>query len=838
MCRLSLALLLGFMLIGCQATPDRQAGAPLRILLAGRPVTALTHGIFLPDDPTLTERTAAQELQTHLELVLGDALPILPESRREDRAGFFIGRSTLYPLDPATRQALGTEGILIRTIDDSVLLAGNERGVLYAVSVFLEDAIGIRWLTAKDTLLPTRGPIEIGDFKRQHVPKIAYRGMLYWNLWDGAFAMRSRINGATHLLTDAQGGRMPYGTWVHTFSQFVPSDTYFDEHPEYYALIGDQRRPPQLCLTNPDVLRTLTAEVDRRLRDNPDVRYISVSQDDNSAYCRCEPCTALAQKEDSQAGPLLHFVNAVADAIADDHPEVAVSTLAYVYTRKPPRHVRPRPNVVIRFCTYEACFSHPLADCPRNAELCKDFEGWRRIAPRLHVWDYTISYSHSIAPFPNLYVLKRNIQYFAEHGVESLFEQADQFSHGGEMEPLRTYIVTHTLWDPARDTDELIDEFLAGYYGPAAPHMRAYVDLVHEHFHHGRGYHATISGMDPVEYMPGDFVPRALALFDKAIRSAGDDETLVQRLRLQRLAVLYLVLRGSSAYAMQGDELVDTFAPKDGWLAEFRDVVAKEGIGHISEGNRIEPFLDAQVSPPMRMKVLRLRNDTVEVAVVPEAGGRVLSIRDRRTGIEVLRQFTADGRTRLMGSGIEAYSEQKYLSPGWREAYAVTSRADRRITLVADLSNGLRLHRSIAIAEHDPRVTIESRLENVSDTPRVALLRTHPAFAVRDMTQAQLLRRIDGTWRSQPLPAPEAAKAPDGWVWLSAEDVPEAAWGLADRATGQTVISRVLAGDVDGFYCHVSWQDQWASLELFSPKRTLQPGETIELTCEYELRSP
>ena len=46
----------------------------------------------------------------------------------------------------------------------------------------------------------------------------------------------------------------------------------------------------------------------------PDVRIVSVSQNDNQRYCRCEKCMALAEQEGGQIGPLLHFVNAVANA--------------------------------------------------------------------------------------------------------------------------------------------------------------------------------------------------------------------------------------------------------------------------------------------------------------------------------------------------------------------------------------------------------------------------------------------------------------------------------------------------------------------------------------------
>ena len=50
-------------------------------------------------------------------------------------------------------------------------------------------------------------------------------------------------------------------------------------------------------------------------------------------YCRSPEEMKIIHEEGSPMGPLLRAVNAVADAIAEDFPRVAVDTLAYQYTR-------------------------------------------------------------------------------------------------------------------------------------------------------------------------------------------------------------------------------------------------------------------------------------------------------------------------------------------------------------------------------------------------------------------------------------------------------------------------------------------------------------------------
>jgi len=79
-----------------------------------------------------------------------------------------------------------------------------------------------------------------------------------------------------------------------------------------------------------------------RLRKASDPTIISVSQNDNSRNCQCENCRAVEKKEGSPAGLLIHFVNRVAEDIEKEFPDVLVETLAYQYTRKPPRFARRR----------------------------------------------------------------------------------------------------------------------------------------------------------------------------------------------------------------------------------------------------------------------------------------------------------------------------------------------------------------------------------------------------------------------------------------------------------------------------------------------------------------
>jgi hypothetical protein len=214
------------------------------------------------------------------------------------------------------------------------------------------------------------------------------------------------------------------------------------------------------------------------LRQNPAATIASVSQNDWHGNCQCAACVAVDQAEGGPAGLMLRFVNAVAADIEPEFPDVAISTLAYQYTRKSPRITRPRPNVIVRLCSIECSFSVPLVH-ERNKAFRDDIIGWSKICNRLYIWDYTTNFSHHIMPHPNLRVLGPNAKFFANHHVKGIFEQGAYTTHGAEMAELRAWVLAKLLWNPDLNAQTLINEFLAGYYGPAAPHIKAYLDVTH-----------------------------------------------------------------------------------------------------------------------------------------------------------------------------------------------------------------------------------------------------------------------------------------------------------------------------------------------------------------------
>ncbi|MBM4017829.1 MAG: DUF4838 domain-containing protein [Planctomycetes bacterium] len=587
--------------VGKPAVTIEGAG-PRTLVIGGRTVDPATHAIVIPDAPTPQEKFAAEDLAAHVEKMTGKRLAVISEGALKKETPIVVGRCTalLKRLGADVDfDALGLEGVAIEARGPALVLAGGKRGVLYAVYTFLEDYCGCRWFTpgrtiapkggayhskefdvrdpagADCTVVPTRGTVQVGALRVRYVPPLELRSTDYPCSRDADWAVRNRINGTQTRLDEQRGGKVAYSHFVHTFNSILDPAKEFAAHPEYFSEVKGKRigDRTQLCLTNPDVLRIAKETVRRWIKEAPQATIFSVSQNDWGNYCTCASCKALAEAEGSQAGPLIHFINAIADDIARDFPDKIIDTLAYQWSRKPPRSVRPRPNVCVRLCSIECCFAHPLDGCEVNRSFVDDIRGWNRLCDRLYIWDYVIDYHHSIMPFPNLRVLAPNIRFFAANGVRGIYEEACYFTKGSEWAELRTWILAKTLWDPAYDTDRAIDEFLAAYYGPAAGPLRRCIDLVHRQVAEHKDWHATIWAKPDAPFLGADVIAEAARLFDQAEAAVAGDAVLAHRVAVARLPIIYVQIMQSKP----GD------AGTAALLDRFEQVARKEGVTMVRE---------------------------------------------------------------------------------------------------------------------------------------------------------------------------------------------------------------------------------------------------------------
>jgi hypothetical protein len=500
--------------------------------------------VFLPVWTVETEGTgflAAAELARFLSEITGTNYPLVTGG---------AAPANSITVAPSSDSSLGKEGFAIRAAAGNIRIEGGlPRGVLYGVYGFLER-LGCRWWSSTASQIPRRGRLTVPFIDVRETPKLEYRDINSVDATNARYAVRNRFNGHCSRLTPELGGKITYYPFVHTFNTLIPPEKYFDRHPEYFSLVDGKRirERTQLCLTNPDVKRLAVEAVEKWIDEHPEATIFSISQNDWYNPCDCDECKKLAEAEGARSGPLIHFVNHIAEAIEKKHPQLVIDTLAYQYTRPAPKHVRPRQNVCVRLCSIECCFNHPLRTCTVVCSMAnlehgesfqKDLADWAKVCDRLYVWDYVVNFHHYVMPFPNFHVFADNIRFFIENNVKGVFEEAATSIYGGtEFAELRAFVLGKLLWDPYQDTDKLVEEFITGYYRMAADPVREYFHLIHNEAAKNPDVHFGIYDQPRIPYLTGEVVKKGFELFDRALTLADDDE-IYRRVRVASMPLRY-----------------------------------------------------------------------------------------------------------------------------------------------------------------------------------------------------------------------------------------------------------------------------------------------------------
>ncbi|MBP6964546.1 MAG: DUF4838 domain-containing protein [Armatimonadetes bacterium] len=548
--------------------PKGKPGPELTLASGGK--TAYT--IVLPSSPTSQEEKAATELRKWLGEMTGAEFPIAVEVDGYKPSGraISIGRTSLLEKSGIPPSDLGNEGYEIAVRGRTLfLLGGKTRGPINAVLALLEEDLGCRWYDRQSAAaadyasVPKTPDLRFRPVPRRFAPVLEIRDPFYWDAFDGAWSLMNRTNSPWAAVPEEFGGYIDYAMFVHTYEALVPQAKYFKDHPEYYSELNGERKPVQLCLTNPDVLRIVVEGVKAKLREMPHSEIISVSPNDTTGYCECAQCRAIDDAEGSKSGTLIKFCNEVADAIRGEFSGVKVSTLAYLGTFMPPKTIKPRDNVAIQLCTDSHAWSRPFLLVTETEKFQAAMKAWAALGATTHIWDYTTNFSHYSLPMPNMQVVTPDIRWYIEHNAKGVMLQGSYQSPGSDNGILRSWVWAKQLWDPSLDTRALMRDFVFGYYGAAAGPIWEYNDLLWDIWedYHGRPHTDDNPLMASIRYTPDigflstGFREKSLALFEAAEKLARTPET-ARRVRLAKLPVIYTELCRGLGFNTDGGELV------------------------------------------------------------------------------------------------------------------------------------------------------------------------------------------------------------------------------------------------------------------------------------------
>ena len=223
---------------------------------------------------------AAAELLEHLNLISG-AQPEVRELKSDEAipGGTAILLGELARID-GLPESRSREGYRILRDGARLLIAGQTPEATYFATCHFLETLGVRWFFDNElgTVIPKMKTIAVDELDIAEAPDFIHRQVSGANWHKKTWKRRNRLGG------------IPMAT-SHGWGQ-VSAKEHFDNHPEYFALRGGERKKGGwLCTSNPEMRKLFATTLGDQVR-GAGPTSVSLSPPDGTGFCECEACTA------------------------------------------------------------------------------------------------------------------------------------------------------------------------------------------------------------------------------------------------------------------------------------------------------------------------------------------------------------------------------------------------------------------------------------------------------------------------------------------------------------------------------------------------------------------
>ena len=422
------------------------------------------------------ERQAAADLARCLKLMTKVEVPLVAEG--QEKAGvprILVGPCPLPRAVMSSVKARDYGGYIIKQVRADLVLRGpNEYGSANAVYGLLEDTLGCHWFMPSELFeyVPQRAEVVLPSLDVAVNPGFRFR---YFSGVEegGPWEYRNRLDQPGN--PDA-----PFLAQGHILYALYPPSQYGKDHPEYYALLGGQRRVPandsdqaaNPCTSNLEVIQIAIEKTNKFFDDRPQASTHSLCINDTNTWCECPACKALDvplsrwRDREIYSDRYYTYANAVARGVRAKHPNQYLGVFAYFGVEPPPVKIAHlEPNIYVGIT--QDCSQHYDA---KYRQTDYDFiTQWQKKAA--HVGKYDYFGLGAVVPRYYPHLIAQDIKHSKAVGLEGYHSEA--YPLWSEFGP-HVYLAARMLYNPALDPDKLLKELFTDLYGPAASEMAAF----------------------------------------------------------------------------------------------------------------------------------------------------------------------------------------------------------------------------------------------------------------------------------------------------------------------------------------------------------------------------
>ena len=371
------------------------------------------------------------------------------------------------------------------------LIRGGEEGLRIGLYAWAQ-AQGVRWFSpAESPVVPSR-PEEIADlFWGLHVPSFPYRGLhvcgskdhfdpvvAHWMSFNGMNRRLDTLDEAWRNRDEIAKYGLKSDTCVHSFDTLIPAKRYFKEHPEYFALVGGERKNVnvQRCLSNLGFRKSFADELAGWMEKLPNAAVYGVCPNDGYGWCECEACKAMDTAADRKAGTVNGRMASFVRELCDRFSGRTIGNYSYSNFRDFYRLYDKTPENLMLSTTISHCQGHPLnaAGCPTNVKVYTRLKELADSKANFYVYDY-YTYLWDGLPAPMWKTVEADMKELHRLGCRGFLSEVSPHGHDSwDGFAPALYVAARMLYDATQTADALVEDWCRVRYGAAAKEMIAY----------------------------------------------------------------------------------------------------------------------------------------------------------------------------------------------------------------------------------------------------------------------------------------------------------------------------------------------------------------------------
>lgn len=453
---------------------------------------------------------AAEELKHWVKEISGAELPIVNQPGKAVNHIILAVNPENFTEDLSKLK--DNDGYAIRQQGNAVyIIASCPKGVLNGVYKWLYKNTDIIWARPNPefgTVFSNNPDLVFKDNNYIDIPAFVLRGwqMIGPNNHIPSNKWQYRNGSNWSVPTDYAKEREKYGQIFeygggHNLNGiYITEKKYYAEHPEFFPLKNGKRIRPsafkhkaQLCFSNPEMIQAFIAELDARVKANPNYEIYRIMIEDNWLICECPECLepieiagkTIDHKDKSfRSTQFFQFLNQVARHMRQHYPGKRILTFAYFFTEFPP-YCQIEPNISISFCPIHKDSKFNL-ESPKNTATMAKFQGWLKVTNQL-TWR---EYYGLVPPFPRPtdVIALADWKYISQFGINRTYSEMYTDAASNRMDGVKSWdanamyfwVMANGSWNPTQNVMELRQEFLKRVFGDGAADVSEYYRLIEE----------------------------------------------------------------------------------------------------------------------------------------------------------------------------------------------------------------------------------------------------------------------------------------------------------------------------------------------------------------------